>query len=762
MRINHNIPALNAYRNLNAATGANSKAMEKLSSGLRINRAADDAAGLAISETMRGQLKGLNQATRNSQDAISLIQTAEGALTETHSILDRMRELANQASNDTYTANDRQEMQKEINQLKDEIDRIGNTTTFNNKNLLDGSASAIVSADNANTQVFARGAITNSGAFKLTIEATAGKAQIQKTNVFKISEGDVTSNLTVAAATGISQLEAGGLQHDDYTVTTDAAQAAGGTGTGDAAVTAVQFYRQNAGAALNIFGADAGADLAVADVDGAKNLSFMAEITGINGNSITYKIEWSSMANDGTTNSGTTNWTLNDVTAGQTLTLDSVGITLGGGTAAGLTVGDKQTFALKADGDAAAHDAVTISGTATGTLANIVVAEGALDNKTSDFKVFSLDTTTGKSYAGTISTTIGGMGDGAATFTSEDGAGKTAALDTKLSSIDKFTDANGKFLLDQPQTLTLIQGDGKQTSVQLYASDTIQNVVDKLNQAIGEGLGQKDVLSNSADADKFVSFVTNPDSSGVESAESTIVIRSANAGADGKINIVGDEALISALGLSDVQGATESKFSVTVTDATNPSNMIAQNVSIQGNTLVGVVDKNVDVKFASNADIDTTYNATTKEFTMANKAGSYTTTINLVGNAQTFQIGANEAQNMTAAIGDMRSAALGVDNILVTDRDSASKAITIIDKAINQVSAQRSSLGAIQNRLEHTINNLGVATENMTASESRIRDVDMASEMMEFTKMNILTQASQAMLAQANQKPQAVLQLLQG
>lgn len=139
MRINHNIAALNTYRQLNSANGAQGKSMEKLSSGLRINRAGDDAAGLAISEKMRGQVRGLEQASRNSQDGISMIQTAEGALNETHSILQRMRELAVQAGNDTNTATDRGEIQKEVNQLTSEINRIGNTTEFNTQKLIDGT-----------------------------------------------------------------------------------------------------------------------------------------------------------------------------------------------------------------------------------------------------------------------------------------------------------------------------------------------------------------------------------------------------------------------------------------------------------------------------------------------------------------------------------------------------------------------------------------------------------------------------------------------
>ncbi|ASS98185.1 MULTISPECIES: flagellin [Geobacillus] len=141
MRINHNIAALNTYRQLTANTTNASKSIEKLSSGLRINRAGDDAAGLAISEKMRGQIRGLEQASRNAQDGISLIQTAEGALNEVHSILQRMRELATQAANSTNTQADREQLQKEFNQLTSEINRIGNTTEFNTQKLLNGNVS---------------------------------------------------------------------------------------------------------------------------------------------------------------------------------------------------------------------------------------------------------------------------------------------------------------------------------------------------------------------------------------------------------------------------------------------------------------------------------------------------------------------------------------------------------------------------------------------------------------------------------------------
>ncbi|QIC05352.1 flagellin [Brevibacillus sp. 7WMA2] len=139
MRINHNVSALNTHRQLGVNTGASGKNLEKLSSGLRINRAGDDAAGLAISEKMRGQIRGLEMASKNAQDGISLIQTAEGALTETHSILQRMRELAVQASSDTNEGVDRQKLQAEVDELSKEIKRISTDTEFNNQKVLDGS-----------------------------------------------------------------------------------------------------------------------------------------------------------------------------------------------------------------------------------------------------------------------------------------------------------------------------------------------------------------------------------------------------------------------------------------------------------------------------------------------------------------------------------------------------------------------------------------------------------------------------------------------
>lgn len=382
MRINHNIAALNTYRQLNAANNAQMKSMEKLASGLRINRAGDDAAGLAISEKMRAQVRGLDMAAKNSQDATSLIQTAEGALNETHAILQRMRELAVQASNGTNTDEDRNALHNELEQLKNEITRIGNQTEFNTQKLLDGSFGA-----------------------------------------------NVESNSTIFKVTGVSSVTtSGGIKAGTYEISYD------------------------------------------------------------NGNGI---------------------------------------------------------YTAKA---------------------------------------------------------------------------------------------------------------------------TISN------------------------------------------------------GSDGNDNI---EIILKANDLAD-NGSGTIQFEVLDTEG-NGTGVIGLTVYVNAEYEKGSLDKNEIIVSVTE---------------------------------QNFQIGANKGQTIGLSIRDMRTDALGLTDTKIDTYDNAQKAISDIDTAIKIVSEERSRLGAYQNRLEHTINNLNTSSENLTAAESRIRDVDMAKEMMEQTKNAILSQAAQAMLAQANQLPQGVLQLL--
>ena len=408
MRIQHNIAALNSYRNLTNNNSAVSKNLEKLSSGYRINRAGDDAAGLAISEKMRAQITGLETAQKNANDGISLVQTAEGALTEVHSMLNRMIELADQSANGTYQDSvDRENLQKEVASLKDEIDRISESTNFNGIQLLDGSMDG------------------------------------------------------VGAASG--------------------------------------------------------------EIDGA--LAMAVSVTGASGVVAEYEMDLSAV-------------TVSE--AGR------VEITMGSGVS---------------------------------------------------FEIDVTEADSGASLAQKIAAAYNGL---AATAKVEDGLGE-------------------------------------------YFIATVQ----------------------------------------------------------------GDSVLFTASRAGAVTTAAAKNITAAVSAA-------AAGTAAEGRDL-------------------------------------------------TLQIGDSAASynQMTVSVKAMDTESLGINNIDISTQSGAKSAIDVIKAAINQVSSTRGDLGAIQNRLEHTINNLSVTTENMTSAESRIRDTDIAEEMMAYTKNNILVQSSQAMLAQANQIPQGVLQLLQ-
>jgi flagellin len=469
------------------------------------------------------------------------------------------------------------------------------------------------------------------------------------------------------------------------------------------------------------------------------------------------------------------------------------------GNIANWQVGDK--FVMNTRASAYAGGAIIISGQMNtswpdswASAANAVKLSAAyniagmsgLRGKDVQFKNFYVNSANGTVYESNIIITFGTGAanmDAAATATSRMSfeasyIGQVAKGDVKLRDLDKFWDANGKFLLDDPKELTVYQGDGKQTKITLYATDTLEDVRKKLNDAIAYGLGQSQYVntapaSASTAGTEFVSFVQDVrNAAGAQvpgkgnlipdnpmSVAGTLVIRSLVPGAGGSLSFSGDEDMIKALSLNVIQEARESSYRVSVLDAHSSKN-VAADVKVTGNVLYGVVNPNVDVEFDAMANIKVTWDAATKKFVLAKEAGTYETIVHLADNTTVYQIGANEGEDMAVNIGDMSAHALGVNNILVTDRESAARSITLIDNAIQKVSTQRAKLGAYQNRLEHTINNLTTASTNTTAAESRIRDADMAKEMMEFTKLNILSQAGNSMLAQANQLPQNVLALL--
>lgn len=542
MIINHNITALNTHRQLSTNSAATSKNIEKLSSGLRINRAGDDAAGLAISEKMRGQIRGLDMASKNAQDGISLIQTAEGALNETHSILQRVRELSVQSANGTNTEEDRKALQSEVKQLKSEIDRIGDTTEFNTKKLLNGALKtdgAVVGTDSTNgAKVLNQTAAKLAGATNFNAVDGSAIAWTAKDKI-KID----TVEIEIDWDKGLSDAEKT-LMKSDYSATP---------------MTASQK----------------------SDIKAAMEKVINQAITDHNAANGT------NVANVKLYEAGG-KLTIESGSNGQTSELDTTNATI------------LSTFV----------DAAVTTNKGQDQLAKTVPAE-ALSFEINGVKL------------------------------------KTAALTTAAAGADA-------------------------TGVATDMQTKIRAAIDTYNTSAGLVKGQDGFI------DKDAVFV--------EAKDGRFSITSANGPV--KFNEAEGSTLVKDLGLTQAQ-----------TDASGNGGM-------------------------------------------------------------TFQIGANKGQSITFGINDMRSSALGISSVDISTTAGASASITSLDKAISSVSSERAKLGAVQNRLEHTINNLNTSSENLTAAESRVRDVDMAKEMMEQTKNNILAQAAQAMLAQANQQPQGVLQLL--
>lgn len=785
MRVYHNIPALFAYNSVAATNESLQKSIAKLSTGLRINSAADDAAGLAISEKMRAQVRGLDQAVRNSQDGISMIQTAEGALNETHSILQRMRELSVQAANDTLTSQDRGYIQLEVDQLKEEITRISTTTQFNKKKLLDGSAAVLWSTDKLQTKAFVRGALREidqfgqksaaEGNFKISIIADPGDAQVQKSDIFKIKHPNVIMNVTTNKNAGVESVRVDNLPAGVYNITQT-------TAVISAAASVVQQFGTTATLTIS-----AGLGTGFNAIAGA---SISLEVTHVNTstNNVTFRAVSNVLNNDGTLSTfvddnfvvGSAGYNVASLgiasaAASATIAIGALNAANGAHTYA---LGDKMV--LHVIGTSTNADAsVVISGTTNpdwfgnwGTAANgtklddrtFNLSAGGVHGNDVHFKNFYLNTANGTLYESDIviqfNTGFVASNSAAGFLAGFEAAfiGQVAKGDVQLRDLDKFWDSNGRFMIEDPQQISITQGDGKQATITLNSTDTLRDIEFKLNDAIAFGLGQAQYLTG--DTDRFVDFVEDSAANTPESVEGTFVIRSVIAGKAGEFNFAGDEDIIKALSLNVIQKSSESQYRVSVVDA-HSGNSVASNVKVTGNMLYGVVHKNVDVEFDSMANTKVNWSESAKAFRLSQESGEiYETIVHLADNTTVFQIGANEKEDMGIDIGDMGAKALGVQNVLVTDRESAARSITVIDSAIDLVSGQRAKLGAYQNRLEHTINNLTVAGTNLQAAESRIRDLDMAKEMMNFTKLNILMQAGNSMLAQANQLPQNVLQLL--
>ena len=813
MRIYHNIPALTAYNSLNHTNSAMEKTIQKLSTGLRINSAADDAAGFAISEKMRAQISGLEVAIRNTQDATSMLQVAEGALGETNSMLQRMRELAVQASNDTLTSQDRSYIQLEIDQLQDQIDRIAKTTQFNKKRLLDGSSAGITSSSNQSVKVYVRGSLREidqfgqkksfEGNYKITVNVDptqTGTGQVQKSAVMTIKHPNVVTDKVVD--NHVKDVVVDSLPAGDYTIKTGTAAAAptltgyyksGATDTHDALTVATGTTANNNANILfevvskNGTGTDATVTLRatsnVLTVDGnVENYLEDSIILSTTAMTATASTELAKKLGLGDT--GSLGLSIKDDTSLGALEVGTkfvynVAATTGGDLGIELSATQDENWPNKwgEDWESNTYDVTcaddgSYENGSTNPVTFSLKRDANLNSKEIHFRNFYVNGDNGDVYEGdVILTTDAEFGSSTtapngklASFTAAY-IGKTATLDTKLRDLNTFWNSSGVFMLETPKTITINQGDGKSASVTIYGTDTIRELQAKFNYAIGTELGQAQYVDG-AGSSKFCTFVEkgSEDTQGLETVPGTFMFRSVLPGAGGELTFSSDdEDLINTFALNEVKGSSTTAFRASIYDAhTGIAIDGATNIKVSDNKLVGVLHPNVDIEFDPTANIKAVWSEAEKNFILSPADTTYEAIIHLVDSSTVFQIGANEGEDIAIDIGNMSAGSLGVTNINVTTRESASKSIGLIDAAISKVSSQRAKIGAYQNALEYTSENLTTTMSNLTAAESRIRDADMAQTMMEFVKLQILNQSGTSMLAQANQLPQSVMSLLQG
>ena len=632
MVVQHNMQAANANRMLNVTTSAQSKSTEKLSSGYRINRAADDAAGLTISEKMRKQIRGLDQASTNAQDGVSSVQTAEGALTEVHSMLQRMNELATQASNGTNSESDRSAIQDEIDQLTTEIDRVAETTKFNETYLLKGDENGTKTETLNAHDAGLKGKLTDNG------DTATFEIELKKGNTVSIAGKDYT----IADATDEDKNE---LSADEAAVKIkDALKAANDIGATATKASVASSVQKQVVKAMN-------------DPD--------AKFTA-NSNMVAFDA---------------TNKTFKTISAGEDISAyvhdNNFKLYKGGSTTANLVTGDKaKTGLLVVHEDAVSSGVAQAIGKDTVVTAGngITTVTGGVATADTNYKIYEeinlvADTTTDAAHEAYAK-----LQDDATTKTSFDI--KFEGLGTDTATAEKKAEGQNALKTE----LSNIK----------YTFD-----------------GTSGAFSHNFGADSKLDI----DHNGVVSYDGTKIATITASAQAGQTQAAGTAAIALNGDFVNAESVTKDgsdKYTFTITKGTTAS---AKDLSF--NLHVG-------------ADAD-----------MTNK-------INV---------------NIEA----MNTENLGLKGLNVKDDSgiAATYAIDAIADAISKVSEQRSSLGAVQNRLEHTISNVDNVVENTTSAESRIRDTDMASEMVNYSKNNILAQAGQSMLAQANQSNQGVLSLLQ-
>ena len=761
LSIINNSTAIGAQSSVNNANNNLTKTIKALSTGLRINSASDDASGLAVSEKLRAQISGLNKAATNAQDAISMLQTAEGAMGSMTSMVQRIRELAVQAGDPAYTSNDRAMLQLEVDQLKQEIDRVSTSTEFNTKKLLNGDAAALWSASNGNIEAIVKGAAAE-GNYKVSYDLDPGRNAVYKSNIMRLGEGEMSYNIDTNG-TSITKFDniQGMLRGSDMTIkvkgtaaTTALAVFTGGTGgMNSAAMTAAGFT-----------------STALATVTGGNSYSIEFEALGKRTASGTGQIRFRVM---NTKTGELSEWKTASVnSAGAVLNASAISTGLAGldkpvltsaattfTATAAWTSGDKMLVNV-AGVRASSSTSATIQIGSTGSTLHINADATNSATATTHTVYTSQMDDAGNVYYGSMDIKLE-KGDVVSGTASIDilGAGDVASKYTKLSQLAQFTNADGRMVLDNTQEISIYAGNGKTAKVTLEGSDTIADLESKLTAALVDQLGMgADVTNTSATTvnNNLVKFVETK-GTGDRAVAGTFVIQGAVLGDSSNLTFVGDEGVLNALGINQIQKATDSALNVRVQDA-HTGAFIGEDTVTDGRLRNIIEGVDIDIIPSSAADI--AFDTATNTMKFLAKAEPEVAYLHIKDNSTVAAIGANEGQTLDISIGRLDTKSMGIDGVNVATFDDAQSSITKLDMALEQISKARATAGAQMNRLEYTISNLNTTRENMVAAESRIRDLDIAVASTNLAAQQVLMQSATAMLAQANQIPSYAMQLL--
>lgn len=783
MITNTNLFSLSSLVAAGRNQGDLSQSINRLSSGLRINSFMDDPSRMSISEKMRGFILGLQTSSQNAQDGISYLQTAEGATTEITNMLQRMRELSVEGANGVYSANDRLEIQKEIDQLKAEIDRISETTQFNTKKLINGESSGAWNSGTDKISAVINGTVAD-GNYDISVDVKPGQNQVQSTQIFTLREGELGAYVGNQGTTNIGEVSSPDNIKDtadgSYNVTvanpTDGGVAGAdmnssmdfinsyqkeGSNMAFGTVSATALKTNESGYFMIEFTENS----TTAENGAGYRVKFISAETGEEGQWIDFETEDGKLKGSYDSNGFNLEFEIPMLAGADTV-----------------NDGDKFLFSVTDAKDVTNNEDLMANGggalqiSQNGVQGPVIVynqpnsltkpddKDGIVEYNNVTVHMVTLDSETGTFDTGEITlgfqenTGAAGNGQtlgGTASIEVRKG-GEAATATTKLSELANFVDENGVELFASTQELK-IYGNNTNTTIYLEGDDTIQDVVEKITKAITQDLGMGSGLT---EVDKKLVSFNQIEGTGFGVVPGTMILQSALTGKDGELSFIGSQKLMDALGLEVVQESSQNIQTITATD--NLTGIVVGE-RVTSNSRVTDVIPGIDLIVDTRTGVDAYYNTGTGkiDFKPSNRLENQNLNLHIVDARTEIQIGTEKGEKLDVSLPALNTAALGIGNTNINTQEDAQRAITEVDNALSKVVSARSKIGAHVNRLNSTINTLATAEENTTASESRIRDTDIAKETTAMTTAQVAYQANIAILAQANQIPAIALSLLQ-